>query len=75
MYKIEIVNEIRTILFHFIKEYGKLEDEYHMVNPSDLDSDTFKYLTEVKDLFKNFGRVVDDIYVAAMANRKYKELK
>lgn len=75
MYKIEIVNEIRTILFYFMKEYSKLEDEYHMVNPSDLDGNTFKYLTEVKDLFKNFGRVVDDIYVAAMANRKYKEQK
>ena len=74
MYKIEIVNEIRTILFHFMKEYGKLEDKYHMVNPSNLDSDTLKYLTDVKDLFKNFERVVDDIYVSAIANKRYKEI-
>ena len=66
----EIVTEVRDVLFHFMKEYGKLEDKHNIVNPYDVNSNiTFEYLSDVKDLFKNFSTIVDDVYIEAMKSK------
>ena len=75
MNNIDVVNEVRSLLFHFMKEYTKTEDEHHVAYPSDVSGNTFKYLDDVKGLFKNFSRVIDDIYMTAMASKSYKGLK
>ena len=30
---------------------------------------TFEYLSDVKDLFKNFSTIVDDVYIEAMKSK------
>lgn len=62
----EIVTEVRDILFHFMKEYGKLEDKHNIVNPYNVNNDTCKYLSDVKTLFDDFNSVVHDIYMMIM---------
>ena len=62
----EIVTEVRDVLFHFMKEYGKLEDKHNIVNPYNISNDTCKYLADVKTLFDDFNSVVHDIYIMVM---------
>ena len=62
----EIVTEVRELLFHFMKAYGKLEDKHNIVNPYNVSNDTCKYLADVKTLFDDFNIVVQDIYIMVM---------
>ena len=62
----EIVTEVRELLFHFMKAYGKLEDKHNIVNSYDVNSNTCKYLADVKTLFDDFTRPVLDIYIMVM---------
>ena len=62
----EIVTEVRDVLFHFMKEYGKLEDKHNIVNSYNVNSKTCKYLSDVKTLFDDFNSVVHDIYIMVM---------
>ena len=62
----EIVTEVRELLFHFMKAYGKLEDKHNIVNPYDVNSNTLKYLTDVNTLFEDFKGTINDIYIMVM---------
>lgn len=64
----EIVTEVRDVLFHFMKAYGKLEDKHNIVNPYNVSNNTCKYLSDVKTLFDDFNRVVHDIYIMVMTS-------
>ena len=64
----EIVTEVRDVLFHFMKAYGKLEDKHNIVNPYDVNINTCKYLSDVKTLFEDFNRPIHDIYMMVMGN-------
>ena len=62
----EIVTEVREVLFHLMKAYGKLEDKHNIVNPYDVNSKTCKYLADVKTLFDEFNGAFHDIYIMVM---------
>ena len=62
----EIVTEVRELLFHFMKAYGKLEDKHNIVNPYDVNSNTLKYLADVNTLFEDFKGTINDIYIMVM---------
>lgn len=65
----EIVTEVRDVLFHFMKEYTRIEDKHRVVNPFEISNITFEYLSDVKDLFKNFSTIVDDVYIMVMKSK------
>ena len=48
----EVIQEIRTALFHMLKEYTRIEDKHRVVNPFEISNITFEYLSDVKELFK-----------------------
>lgn len=62
----EIVTEVREVLFHFMKAYGKLEDKHNIVNSSNVSSNTLKYLADVNTLFEDFKGTVNNIYIMVM---------
>ena len=65
----EVIQEVRTALFHMLKEYTRIEDKHRVVNPFEISNITFEYLSDVKDLFKNFSTIVDDVYIEAMKSK------